>query len=193
MLVFAATVLVAIVGLGAGARELWAYKTTSGDPGDVAARWPAVRLELDREHATLVMLVHPECTCTLASLAELARVLPELGPVRAYVVVRGDARGGDGPVLRRARALAGVEVVLDVDGALHRAFAAETSGHVVVYDSAGALRFSGGLTLARGELGDSPGARAVRTAVQRWASPATETTQAVFGCPLRGPATGAAP
>lgn len=193
MLMFAATVLVAIVGLGASARELWAYKTTPGDPGEVAARWPAVRLDLDHEHATLVMLVHPECTCTLASLAELARVLPELGPVRAYVVVRGDARGGDGPVLRRARALAGVEVVLDVDGALHRAFAAETSGHVVVYDSAGALRFSGGLTLARGELGDSPGARSVRAAVQAGAGPAAETTQAVFGCPLREPTTGAAP
>lgn len=55
----------------------------------------------------------------------------------------------------------GVKMVDDVEGKEAARFGAETSGHVMLYDKASRLIFSGGITGARGRIGDNPGARAV--------------------------------
>lgn len=122
------------------------------------------------------MIAHPECPCTRASIAELEALLRETpARVRAYVVA-----GWDGEVIDRARALAGVDVV--VDPAAAGAFRVETSGHVLVYDAAGALRFSGGITGARGHVGDNVGRQRV-LALLSGASPDADRSH-VFGCAL---------
>ena len=74
-------------------------------------------------------------------------------------------------------------------GTLPRKLGAETSGHVVLYDEAGNLRFSGGITRSRGHVGESDGARALSALLN--GSPATSGNFPVFGCRLFTPEAGA--
>src|SRR5688500_10944324 len=64
------------VVIGYGLARLSAYANTPG-PGAVAPRtWPAYsRIALDMQRPTLVMLVHPQCACSRASVGELALLM----------------------------------------------------------------------------------------------------------------------
>ena len=67
----------------------------------------------------------------------------------------------DSDIARDAAAIPGVLTFRDEDGDEARRFGAATSGHVMLYDAAGRLHFSGGITPARGHEGDSLGRDAV--------------------------------
>jgi len=81
-----------------------------------------------------------------------------------------------------AAAIPGVLVVRDDEGveALH--FRAATSGQVTLYDRAGRLLFSGGITSARGHAGDNAGRAAIVSLLNTDEAGLGETP--VFGCPL---------
>ena len=69
-------------------KALWIFDATPGATGRPAAVWPA-DTNLDRDHGgvTLVMSVHPKCACTVAGIAELARVVARAGrSMRVYVL-----------------------------------------------------------------------------------------------------------
>jgi hypothetical protein len=83
-----------------------------------------------------------------------------------------------------AAGVPGAELACDTTGDEARRFGAETSGHAVLTDPAGAVVFRGGLTPARGRTGESPG----RQAVLAWVnSGGGAETAPVFGCPLFTP------
>jgi hypothetical protein len=184
----ALVVLWAVVCLG-GLALLWRYKTRPGDPGDPPSRWPAAAgLARAEQRATLVMTVHPHCACTRASLAELGRLMQRApAGVAAYILFvapDGVAAGWEnGEHWDRAHHMPGVEVVLDRGGVLaEQVFRLKVSGHVLVYDAAGALRFSGGITGARGHEGDNIGETRVAALLSDHAADADSSH--VFGCAL---------
>jgi hypothetical protein len=73
--------------------------------------------------------------------------------------------------------------VLRDDGGVEAArFGAHTSGAVLLYDAGGKLAFNGGITLARGHAGDSPGAERIAALVSGGV-PALAAAP-VFGCAL---------
>jgi hypothetical protein len=80
-----------------------------------------------------------------------------------------------------ALSIPGVVVAEDEDGVEANRFGAETSGSAVLYDAAGRLLFSGGITAARGERGANDGTRAILALLEK--SPAPGKTP-VFGCPI---------
>lgn len=178
-------------GLALGAQALWRYSSTPGSAGPAPEHWPAEAPFQPRPgRATLVMVAHPQCPCTRASLAELARLMARIDAdawvlfLRPEGVEPGWERTGSWAA---AAAIPGVRVLADVDGAAARAFGAETSGHVVFYDATGALRFSGGITAARGHEGPSAGGDAILAAMHgEEPGPGCALT---FGCPLRSPET----
>ena len=169
---------------------LWRYKARPGDPGAPPASWPvrsASDLTLAADHPTLVMSVHPRCSCTRASLTELEHVLDAAPGVTAYVlfvIPRGERAGWErGELWDRATALHGVRVIPDPDGALSvGVFRLAVSGHVLVYGRDGALRFSGGITSSRGHVGDSVGRERLAAALADRVPDAP--TSHVFGCSL---------
>ncbi len=181
------TWLVAIVG-GMGA--LLSYKSTPGAAADPPSRWPVQSsIHPAPGRATLVMLAHPHCPCTRASIHELALLMTRLsGELSATVLfVRPPGAEADWEVtdlLRSATAIPGVTVQVDNDGHEARIFRAQTSGQTVVYDATGRLVFSGGITPSRGHEGDNAGRSAIVSAVTRPAS--SGVTNAVFGCSLFG-------
>ena len=164
------------------------YAATPGrDAGEGPGDWPkggAVAFEPGR--ANLIMLVHPRCPCSRASVAELGKVMAACeGRLSAHVLFLEPTtpRPGwvDSPLRRGTAAIPGVRVSGDPGGAEARRFGATTSGHVALYDGSGKLLFRGGITAARGEEGVNAGADAV---VGRVLGRPVRDRADVFGCPL---------
>lgn len=137
------------------------------------------------------MLAHPKCSCTRASIGELAELMERVrGTVDAHVLFLhpddADARWEHTDLWTRAAAISGVTVHSDVGGREAARFRAATSGDTVVYDANGALVFRGGITAARGHAGDNPGRQRIVSLIT--AGTADRPTSPVFGCPLQDPA-----
>lgn len=180
-----------LVAVGWGSACLWSYQSRPGTSAQAPPDWPAeARLRRAADGPTLVMLAHPRCPCTRASIEELARLM-SLGRDRllAYVLFylpTGVEEGWERTdQWRSAERIPGVRVLPDQDGATARRFGAETSGQALLYDADGKLVFSGGITPSRGHGGDSLG-RAIIAAALR-GEPRQERTSPVFGCSLLGP------
>jgi hypothetical protein len=60
-----------------------------------------------------------------------------------------------GTLWKAASRIPGVQVLVDKEGALARAFGADTSGASLLYDRTGRLLFEGGITGARGHEGEN--------------------------------------
>lgn len=158
---------------------------------DVAAtppgEWPTeTTLQLASDRPTLVMFVHPHCPCTRRSLSELSDIVTaDPNRVTTVVVVYSPDGVPDGWARTerwtQAAAIPGVTVIEDRGEYERQRFTAVTSGQVMVYDTAGRLRFSGGITADR-HGGPNPGRAAVEQVLRGVSDTPTET--AVFGCPL---------
>jgi hypothetical protein len=180
------------IGVCAGFGVLVSYQNRPGDGGQAPAGWPAhSRLVRDSRQANLILIAHPHCFCTQASIEELDRILTRCpGQVRARVLFLrpdGFAPGWEHTDLwRRAAAIPGVEVHADPAGIEARRFGVRTSGHVLLFDAEGRRRFSGGITRSRGHQGDNPAAAALLALLQ--GETPDDTEPPVFGCPLEDPA-----
>jgi len=133
------------------------------------------------------MIAHPLCTCTRASLSELAEILAraEHRP-RAYVVFVMPPHLPAGSDLsdlhNRAERIPGLTIVRDDDGLEAKVFGARTSGQVFLYGAAGQLLFSGGATGSRGHAGDNAGRAVILALLNDHESRRANTP--VFGCSL---------
>jgi hypothetical protein len=167
-----------VTALATGMGALWAYKLTPGATGAPPAEWPSEsRLRRVAGRPTLILVAHPECPCTRASLSELARLLARFPDrLTAYVLSKGPLTGP--PIV-------GVLMLPDEDGVEAARLRVRTSGQTLLYDGRGRLVFSGGLTTARGHEGDSPGSAAIAAFLKR--GEAGRPTSPVFGCSLEDP------
>jgi hypothetical protein len=173
---------------GAGLGLLWKYENAPGPATTVPSNWPAdSRIRLATDRPTLVVVAHPHCPCTRASIGELARLMTQAqGRVTAYVLFLKPA-GSDTDwektdLWQSVADIPGVNVVVDDEGAEARRFHAMTSGQTALYDVNGHLLFSGGITGSRGHAGDNAGRSAIVSLLHAEEAERTETS--VFGCPL---------
>ncbi len=189
--VLAAWVLVVVAGFAL----LGFHASRPGDPGEPARRWPLKSpIRLDASQPTLLIFLHPRCPCTVASLAELERLIVPFWdrvPCRA-IVYRPTASArdwGKTAVADQLAAIPGVKVFQDAGGLEARRFGVATSGHALLYAPDGRLLFTGGITPARGHQGDSVG-RATLAALIAGIDPRGQQCSPVFGCPIVGEASG---
>lgn len=164
---------------------LFLYQVEAGAGAQAPFQWPG-ELKLGAQ-GSLVMLVHPKCPCSRASLRQLATVLRERKTAPETYVVFASPPGSSTDwsqtdLWRSARALPGVVTVDDRGGRISQKFGAATSGQVLLYDGKGWLRFSGGLTPGRGHEGDSEGMEALASALAPGHDIAPSAP--VYGCPL---------
>jgi hypothetical protein len=177
-----------IAALAFGGRALFKYETTAGRVGIVSPSWPSESIVSPQaDKPTLVMVAHPHCPCTRASLGELAHVMAHaVGKVNAYVLFVKPAGAGadwdDTELRRSAAAIPGVTVLTDENGTEAARFGAETSGHTLVFDRNGTLLFSGGITASRGHAGENSGESAVLAALSQQRIMRDRTP--VYGCSL---------
>lgn len=179
--------------VGAGSAVLLDYGLTPGAADAAPRQWPpSSALTLNRTEGTLVMMVHPHCPCSRASLSELLALMTmAAGKVKADVLfVRppGVARGWERTDLwRQAAAIPAVTVISDDGGREAARFGAATSGQTMLYDRRGALEFSGGITAARGRYGDNAGSIAIAALLSGTKDGTSARARTpVYGCPLLG-------
>ena len=164
---------------------------TTGASGHPPAQWRQASLAaLDPVKPTLVMLVHPQCPCSRASISELNHLMA-LCPNRAAVFVLFVKPAGypeawaHTALWRQAAAIPGVRVLLDDNGDTARRFGAATSGQTLLYAPGGRLLYQGGLTGSRGHEGDNAGLSDMAALLGRRQAPeAAARQEPVYGCPL---------
>ena len=123
--------------------------------------------------------VHPQCSCTHASLNELQRMLPRMENKARVVVL---LLGKSGNRYEDAVTQMHLESLRDPSGSEARRFGLITSGEVAVYSAGGDLLYTGGITGARAHEGDNSGEDAAIAAI---AGERIAQKQApVFGCEL---------
>ena len=174
-----------LVAVASGLAVFLNYDTKPGRTGNAPPQWPAVKFQRATDRSTLVMVVHPRCPCTRASIGELAQIMARTeGTLVAYVLFvmpSTSSKDWDNTDLRRsAEKIPGVTVLSDVDGVEANRFGAETSGHTFLFGSDGRLLFSGGITESRGHAGGNAGESAIVSLVNNRAVDRNSTF--VFGC-----------
>lgn len=174
--------------LGWGMTRLSGFEYAAGSPGRTPSRWPlGTVVTLDAARPTLVMLAHPRCPCTGASIAELNRLMA-LCPRRASVIVLFLEPSGCSEQWSRtglwdaAAAIPGVQVMADRGGEAVKRLGATTSGDTLLYSPDGRLLYQGGLTGSRGHEGDNAGLDALTALLDGKKPDAGQTP--VYGCPL---------
>lgn len=168
---------------------LAAYEQAPGASRNSASSLPAdLGLPEKPGAPALLMFLHPKCACSQASAGELEKILSH-APASVQVCLFFYKPGGKPDEWIRTGLYDtarrnGWTVRVDEDGGIARRLGAETSGHVLIFDDAGDLRFSGGVTASRGHWGDNDSARAASDALLETAK--NTTTRPVFGCEIQG-------
>jgi len=182
--------------LALSAGGLWGlarYQSAAGATAVVPTQWPAgSRVARPTDCDTLILLAHPKCSCTRATLGDLARLMADCsGKLKTVVLfVRPDGEPANWEktdLWESAASIPGVRVFTDSGGVEAQRFGAETSGQTILYDAQGKLLFQGGITAGRGHEGDNAGEDSIVALVHGNEPVARQTP--VFGCPLCGSAT----
>jgi hypothetical protein len=181
-----------LLTVGVGLTMLWAYAETPGPSATADATWPvAATVARDTRTPVLLLFLHPHCPCSRATIGELARLLARAPtPVTTYALFYRPADAEAGwertDLWDSAAAIPGVHVMSDERGAQARVFGAVVSGQTLLYNAAGSLLFSGGVTGARGHEGDNPGRTALTAMLTGDRTEMIRTP--VFGCYLHAEA-----
>ena len=179
--------LLSATGAALGFWKATAYDLTPGLPASPTTQWPTTAdLPRNPNTATLVVTVHPSCPCSRATLQELSVLMTHhRDRLTAYVLFErpaGFITPWEQTSLWNNALITGVTRVPDESHLGVQTFGARTSGQVLLYDAAGHLRFSGGITSSRGHMGDNLGLRAIMAFLESGAIPVPETP--VYGCAL---------
>jgi hypothetical protein len=173
--------------IAAGLYWLWAFSYKPGAPVSNAPPTRPAEFPASGGAPTLVVFVHPRCSCSEATIEELARIRTRNSEVDIRVFVLAPAETPESwtrtALWEQAARIPGVQVASDPGGQIALRYGANTSGQALLYDSGGRLAFAGGLTASRGHYGDSDGSEAV-LAVLGGMVPRQRTTP-VYGCSLR--------
>ncbi len=171
-----------------GFAVMLAYANSAGPVTEARSTWPTdSRLRADSARANLVLLIHPRCPCSRATLGELQEILRLYrGRVTTHVVFLKPRQFSDEWVKtdlwHSVAEMPEVRVSFDEDGLEARRFGATTSGHVALFDDSGRLMFHGGITVSRGHRGDNVGRRKVIDLLT--GATAEPAEHPVFGCSL---------
>ena len=174
----------------AGFSTLIEHECTPGQAAVAPNLWPhESEIPVSGRIPTLVMIVHPQCPCSRASLGELAKLMTtSQGKVDAHVLLYSPADPPDHwkptDLGTLAANIPGVTLHRDVEGAEAERFGVATSGQVLLYKRSGELTYAGGVTASRGHAGDSKGLLTLKDLILNRTDKPGRTTN-VYGCELQ--------
>ena len=186
--VIASLLLFWAILIAIGMVKLHSYSFTPGPSGNVPVIWPnPLQLNLDKKTPTLIMFAHPHCPCSKSSINELNRIMAQTNKLQKtyilfYKPLNFDRNWLESDLWHKAKAINGIQLLEDENGSIAKLFGAETSGHVLVYNEQGNLKFSGGITPGRSHEGDSSAKQALISYLQNKNNECTYTD--TFGCTL---------
>ncbi len=161
-----------LVLISFGLVKLYNYEFKAGPSGHVVTHWPSEsQIHLDNKPYHLIMVAHPRCPCTRATLSELESIMAQTqGKLSAYILFTKPKQFSQEWVktdlFKNAQRIPSVYVFVDEDSQQARLFGGVTSGQTFLFDAKGELLFSGGITDSRGHEGDNAGKSAIIDVVQ---------------------------
>lgn len=179
-----------------GTLLLASYSSRPGEVGEFLTDLPSrfaveSASEGDEAASHLFLFYHPHCPCTAATARNLARLSPRFSNAPKIIAYAFCPEGEpeswvDSRTTRGLKRIPGCAVVIDYGATASYEFGVRTSGQVLLYGSKGRLRFSGGITPARGHEGDSLGGRQLVRLVNAATSHsiATLAESPVYGCAI---------
>ena len=180
-----------IVAVAYGQRALLNYDFAAAPPANAPKQWPAQStLPHSSGVPTIVMVAHPHCPCTRATIEELAVIMTRLHNHATADVVFVHPRGFSDSwektdLWESAARIPGVSVLDDLDAVEATRFGARASGQTMLFSSDGKLLFSGGIVPFRGHAGDNPGRAAIVSLVSTGTAKVQQTS--AYGCSLHDP------
>lgn len=173
-------VLLWLAVVAGGLFALMHYDATPAAAHIVTNRWPSSSsITPDDKRPMMIMAVHPQCSCTQATLHELERMLPRMDNKARIIVL---LLGKTGNRYEDEVASMHIEYRHDPSGQEARKFGLTTSGEVAIYSPTGALLYTGGITGARAHEGDNSGEDAAIAAVTGEGD--SKKQAPVYGCEL---------
>jgi hypothetical protein len=172
--------------VGAGLVAMVKYETTPG-----AAAVPPAKIAVPGKTAKdrLLLFLHPQCACSLATVGELERVLDRAhASLETTVYFYKPSSEPESfcvgtPLWNKAKNLTGTSLQVDPDGKAAKTYGARCSGQVLLYAAkTGKLVFSGGVTESRGHEGESRGSDAILQYLRTGQCTVPKTS--VFGCAI---------
>lgn len=178
-----------LTAIGTGIWNLARYANEPGQQALPPADFPSIGISGDPAKPVLVMLAHPRCPCTRASLVQLSELMARHGAnLNAFVLFyqpsSEDAGWSRGELWQMAEDIPHVTVRADFDAAATRLLGAHTSGQTLVYSAQGKLIFKGGITAGRGHSGENSGRRAIEELLEKGST--EKKSSFVFGCAITG-------
>lgn len=180
-----------LIAAALGQRVIMNYDYTAAAPGTPPEKWP-VTTSVPRTSGlfTIIVVAHPHCPCSRATVEELARLMALLRnrATATVIFVRPAGFSEDWErtdLWRDAARIPGVSVLTDLGGVEAFRFGVQASGQTMLYDATGNLRFTGGITASRGHAGDSLGRTAILSIVNTGNSSTSHTS--VYGCSIHDP------
>ena len=177
-----------LAATAAGFFLLQQFNGTAAPQHSAPPVWPrSSELVRPANRPQILVFLHPFCSCSRATLHELARVIaqvqrPERRPRIDVLFVRTEEKWPEGDLWRQATGIPGAIARWDEGARAAALFSARTSGVVLLYGVHGELLFQGGVTGSRGHEGDNFGASRLLTALET-GRPVGIVSQ-VFGCAL---------
>lgn len=137
----------------------------------------------------LVVILHPKCPCSKASLAEIERLLARNPNSLSATALFFSPMSKNQEWVRtdlwdQASLVPGLNIGTIGDDELKK-LGHVTSGQVFLYGIEGNMVFSGGVTVGRGHEGDNTGIASIESYIRQ--GNATTPTSPVFGCILSTP------
>ena len=179
-----------LFAIGIGLIKIYDYEFTPGPQGTLSSQWPtASSIKKPNDMFQFIMVVHPHCPCSRASMGELEKIMAHnQGKVNTYVLFvrpkQFDKTWVMTDLYQQALRIPGVQVIIDDEGRLAELFGATTSGQTFLYDKTGNLIFTGGITESRGHAGDNVGSDTVNALINHRLVSVHKTK--FFGCSITG-------
>ena len=186
------TVAVWLLTVGSGVAALWGYSFRSCNADSAVGVWPSdSEVVRDRSCSTLIVFVHPQCSCTRATVSQLATVRRNCSvPYKLVVVMLQPEKGlpwRDTPMQSDIARLKPVQLVDDPGGREAIRFGVGCSGTCLLFSLNGQLLFRGGITESRGHEGTCVGSRQLLACLSHSSdgSPTASVSQnPIYGCSL---------
>ncbi len=165
------------------------YENTAGAPGRSIANWPECSsLTQNRRGNTLIMVLHPRCPCSRASLELLSKIMIACNhklsaQILLFVPSNFPIDWKETDIWKQAAEIPEIQLLADRDGVEAQNFGAVTSGQTYIFDKSGLLKFSGGITEFRGHTGENFNLDLANAAL-RGEIPDSVFTP-VYGCPIK--------
>ncbi|MBX3721736.1 MAG: hypothetical protein KF713_07855 [Turneriella sp.] len=176
------------LGTATGIYVLGRYEFTAGEAVNDISEWPeSLTMPFVAGRMNLVVMAHPHCPCSKASLEELNNALAAV-PLQPYVRLvyyrppGVTAAWSQSELVAESRRLSGIAVIFDEDGKIAETLGARTSFDVFLFNASRQIIFRGGITRGRGIYGANPGRRALEAALR---GETAAKMYPVYGCPLR--------